>query len=64
VRRFRHGIVTGRFGIVTARFGGTPKSVTMRRNQRSRYAEIVGHDHPKWAVTLGRNTHRSFSSHS
>jgi hypothetical protein len=57
--RCRHGIVTIDFAIVTVHFGKSWKSVTIRRNQRSRSSEIGGHDTPKWPVTLVRNTQHS-----
>jgi hypothetical protein len=41
---------------VTDDFGIPHKSVTIKRNHRSRSAEMTGHDAPKWSVTLGRNT--------
>src|ERR1035437_4401705 len=50
--RYRHGTVTGCFGI-------TSKSVTIDRNGRSRSAGIVGHDGPKWSVTMVRYTHQA-----
>ncbi len=53
----RFGIVTGYFAIMTARFGNYPKSVTIDRNDRSRFPEIIGHVPPKRPVTTDRNTH-------
>jgi len=35
---------------------GQPKpAVTIRRNHRSRWTRIVGHDPPEWAVTINQN---------
>jgi hypothetical protein len=52
-----YGIVTDVYGFVTTDSGRSPKSVTMKRNERSRSSGISGHDQAERAVTLGRNTH-------
>jgi len=42
--------------IVTGDSGASPKSVTIKRNGRSRSNGIVGHVPPEFAVTMVRNT--------
>ena len=50
-------IVTTDSVIVTNDSGPSPKSVTIKRNCRSRSNGIVGHVQPEIAVTMVRNTH-------
>ena len=46
-----------RFRNLTDDSGPSPKSVTIKRNPRSRSNRIVGHVRPEIAVTMVRNTH-------
>jgi len=50
------------FRIVTGDSGPSPKSVTIKRNGRSRSNGIVGHVPPEFAVTMVRNTQLASSA--